>query len=202
MIALIIADSFKRGMKSQGCPGLLKYSHKETLLQQQYRVIKSVFPKCKIIYIYGFDSRKLSHIVKTKYRNIHGIYNHEYSMYNHGYSLYKAASFIREQNKCLIMPGYDPLDKSILLKFKEAKSSSVALIDREEPKLGCVMDNSDKVQHIFYDLHNQISDICMMYRNEMSILSDILEDSSTHNMFLFELINNIITKHGEIYAIR
>jgi CTP:phosphocholine cytidylyltransferase-like protein len=203
MIALIIADSFKRGMKSQGCAGLLKYSNKEILLQQQYRVLKSVFPRCKIVYVYGFDSKKLKEIIGTKHKNIHSIYNAEYSLYNHGYSLYKASSLIRAHNKCLVVPGYDPIDKGVLMKLKHTNASSVALIDKPEPKLGCVFDHqTGKVHHIFYDLHNQISDTYMIHEDEINILSQLLDDPITHNRFLFEIMNDIINNNGQIYAVK
>lgn len=201
MIALIIADSFKKGMKSQGCAGLLKHSSKETLLQQQYRTIKAVFPKSKIVYVYGFDSKKLSMVLKDKYSNICSVYNHKYEEYNHGYSLYKSKHLLSGHNKCLITLGYDPIDKHILKNLKQSKGSSAALVD-DNTKLGCIMHNDGTIHHIFYDLHNQIGDTYMIHKNEINILLGLLNDQSTHNMFLFELMNKVINHNGTIYAIK
>ena len=200
MITIIIADSFKRGMKSKGCPGLIPYNKKTNLFQQQCSAVRSIFPKSDILYVYGYDSKRFSGFVENSPQpNTRYILNPEHPIYSHGHSLYLARDKISQSDECLILLGYDPiLPKEIGVAKKHKKSS--AIIDlKKKSKLGCILDKETRsINHIFFDLDNHISNIYFLKQPEITILKDLLEHDNVHNMFLFEIMNNIISRHGKL----
>lgn len=204
MITIIIADNFKKGMKSRGCAGLLPYNRKSNLFQQQYDSIKSVFPKSDILYVYGFDAKKFDAFMEDKSDHYapYTIKNNKYANYNHGYSLYLAKDAISQASECLILLGYEPISSKTIRMAKRTKQSSVLLDDSGDSKLGCILDqNSGSVSHIFFDLDNHISDIYLLKKPEIRILTSLLENSNIYNMFLFEIMNNIISQNGKLEAL-
>jgi choline kinase len=205
MITIIIADGFKKGMKSRGCVGLLPYNKKNNLFEQQRDSILGVFPRSDIVYIYGFDAKRFGGFIEdtgetgsTQY-----ILNSEYSEYNHGHSLYLAKDRIAQSDECLILLGYEPVSTKIIKAAKKTKKSSVLLDTKNQSKLGCVLDNNTKIiSHIFFDLDNHISDIYLLKKPEINILIECLEHEKIHNMFLFEIMNNIIARKGKLEALQ
>lgn len=200
MITIVIADHFKKGMKSLGCVGLTEVTQKQNLFQQQYKSIRSVFPKSKIVYIYGFDGKRFSSFLKKQpLNNLVSIYNGLYSKHSHGYSLSLGLDKINNEDSCLIVFGYEPIDKTLLKNIKNAKRS-VAIIDsKKESNVGCVLDHEEnKINHIFFGLENYISNIYMLKKQELKILRDVYRSKQIDNMFLFEIMNNVIANNGTL----
>lgn len=203
MIVIIIADSFKKGMKSRGCAGLLPYNKKNNLLQQQIETVRHVFPKSDIVYIYGFDSKRLNNFAETlNTTNIQYILNKKHDIFNHGHSLSLVKDNIAGAEECLILLGYDPIQLRTIDKVKKSRKSSVVVDPKNKSKLGCIFDQATKcISHIFFDLDNSVSDIYFLKKPEIDILCGILEDQQINNMFLFEIMNNIISRKGKLEAL-
>lgn len=205
MITIIIADSFKKGMKSRGCVGLLPYNKKNNLFQQQRDSIRDVFPRSDIIYIYGFDAKRFNSFIEdnNETNSAQYILNNQYSEYSHGHSLYLAKDRIAQSDECLILLGYEPISAKTIKAAKKTKKSSVLLDTKNQSKLGCVLDHNTKIiSHIFFDLDNHISDIYLLKKPEIDILTECLEHEKIHNMFLFEIMNNIISRKGKLEALQ
>lgn len=197
---IVIADKFKKGMKSQGCAGLLPYK-KSVLFQQQYSTIKSVFPKSNIVYVYGFDSKRFSSFMhnESNHKDLICIPNKAYDRYGHGYSLSLCKDHIKASDQCLILFGYDQIDKNLLSTIKKRSKHSLAIINRNShSRLGCTI-NNDQVNHIFFDLANPVADVYFLMQPEVGKLLEVLDYSDkTYNLFLFEIINHIILHNGII----
>ena len=203
MIVIIIADSFKKGMKSRGCAGLLPYNKHTNLIQQQYAAITKVFPKADIVYVYGFDAKRFDNFIHShKSLDIEFIQNKDYENYSHGKSLSVVKNHIANSRECLIMLGYDPIYVKDIKPIKDIKKSSVLLADNSRSKIGCVVDqHTGSIHHLFFDLENHISDTYLLKTPEIKILIDLLQDNSIYNMFLFEIMNKILHNSGHLQAI-
>lgn len=198
MNIIILGDKFQKRMKSKGSVGLLK-TNKDYLIVKQYRVIKKYFPNSKIIYIYGFDGKRLTSVLNNEYidikQNIEFIYNQEYDNYNYGYSLKLAKNYF--QDDILILFGYTQLSDVICKKININKNTSqVFITNNKNNKLGCVIEKN-KVENIFYDLENRLEEVYFFTKKDAALIEQILKDKAitTKNMFVFEIINKLIDEN-------
>lgn len=194
---IILGDKFQKRMKSKGCVALIK-THNKTVLHHQYNIIKTSFPKAKIIYIYGFEGKRfLSFLHKNNniYADIIPIYNINYSTKNTGYSLYLASKYLNEN--CMIIFGENLLHKKSFTNFQPGKESQIFINKKEKNNLGCII-NKNKIENIAYDLDNYLSEIYYISKSHASILQKTLNNATYHNCFLFELINQLIDKNQHI----
>ena len=200
MITIIIADHFKKGMKSLGCVGLMPFNKRQNLFQQQYKAIRSVFPTSKIVYIYGFDGKRFtSFLKKQSIQNLVSIYNGLYSKHNHGYSLSLAINKVKQHDDCLIVFGYEPIDKNVLKNIKKTKHSTAIIEPDKESNIGCILDHdTNKINHMFFGLENYLSNIYLLKKEELTILQNIAIDKEIDNMFLFEIMNQVISNNGTL----
>lgn len=203
MITIIIADNFKKGMKSQGCVGLTPFKKKTNLLKQQLDVVNKIFPKTEIFYIYGFDSKRFNNYINNNKEvdHIKYIYNDMYDSVGQSYGLSLIKDEIIKHNECLLVLGYDPIKEEYLKSFKKSKVSCSITDHNNETKIGCVLDRSNIIQHIFFDLQNPVADLYLLKQKEINILSSVLRETDVGTMFLFETINQIINNGGEFSAI-
>jgi hypothetical protein len=200
MTILVIADTFNKGMKSQGCVGLLPYNKKYNLFQQQYKSIRSVFPKAKILYVYGFEGKKfLNFINGTPITNMEILFNPEHNIHNHGHSLYLAKEYLETTDECLILLGYEPININYLKALHKMKKSTAIITKDSDSKLGCILEkDSNNLTHIFYGLSNYINNIYLLKKPELQLVLKLLNHDNIHNMFLFETINLILSQHGKM----
>lgn len=190
MNIIIIADKFQKRMKSKGCVGLIK-NNKTTLIQEQYSVLKKTFPQAKIIYVYGFDSKRFQAFLHKheELQDIEPIYNKYYEQYNTMHSLSLVQTFLR--NNCLIMLGDCKINKTVFNKFDINNGSQIFIDNNSSSEIGCILSNNI-VQNIAYDLDNKLSDIYYLTREHAHCLSTMIDDNNYNNYFLFEAINKII----------
>jgi hypothetical protein len=200
MITIIIADNFKKGMKSQGCVGLLPFKKRSNLLEQQKKIINKVFPQTDIYYIYGFDAKRLNSYISNN-DGIHYVYNQYYETVGQAYGLGLLQKQLSKHDECLLLLGYDPIKEDHLKSLKKSKKSSSVVDPDNETKLGCILYKDNNIQHIFFDLENPICDMYLLKQKETSVLCDILKEKNTQSMFLFEIINSIIHRGGEFNAV-
>jgi choline kinase len=191
MNVIIIGDKFQKRMKSKGCVGLIKVNNK-TIIQQQYKIIKHSFPKCRIHYVYGFDGRKLCSFLNKNhgaYQDLNMIANHNYEKYNNAYSLYLANQYLTGDT--IIMFGDNYLHQKSFQNFSDKSGSQIFINNKQKSKLGCVIMNN-KIENIAYDLDNYLPEIYFFNKETTRALKELIINTQNHNNFIFELINKII----------
>lgn len=192
---LILGDKFQKRMKSKGCVALIK-THNKNIIQSQYNIIKKVFPKAKIIYVYGFDSKRfITFLDKQKdLSDIITINNPCYEDKNYGYSLFLLQQYLNDD--CFIMFGDNIISKCIFNKFDISKGSQV-FISKDKNKLGCII-NQNKIENISYDLDNYLSQIYYISKNDARVLQNLIKNPKYHNYFIFEIMNKMIDLNRNI----
>lgn len=189
MNCIILGDKYTKGMKSKGCPALIKNKNK-TIIETQYDILKKQFDHINIIYVYGFDSKRfLSYISKNDKFNIITIFNESYENKNTGYALSLAKQFLNDNT--IILNGYSKLTKTMLKIISKNLDSKIFISDNSTSGIGCII-NNDTIENISYDLENQIADIFYLNKSLASKLSNLLVSNQHHNAFLFELLNKLI----------
>lgn len=194
---IILGDKFQKRRKTKGCPGLFRID-KETIIEHQYKNISKNFINSHIIYIYGFDAKRLVSFVEETdcLRNkITLINNSLHHTHNYAYSLYLAKDYLNKDT--FILFGDSIIDKNFFNNIDIHKGSQVAITNKKTGSLGCVIQNK-LVQNIFYDLDNHIEEIYFLKKQDACILADMLNDTLYHNYFIFELINKLIDKNIKI----
>jgi choline kinase len=191
MNIIIVADKYQKRMKSKGCVGLIKYLNKN-ILSHQYQILQNIFPKSNIVYIYGFDNKRLINYIdkkkqKQEYKYLQLIYNSQYDTYNNAYSLYLAKNFLNDD--CIIFFGDNIIKSSTFKDFKITQESQVFIDNNSKNKIGCII-NNNRIYNISYDLDNILSEIYFISKPQITLFKSLV--SNNHNYFIFEIINKMI----------
>ena len=186
---IILADKHIKGMKSKGGTGLVKVNSRYNLFETQYKIINKNFKNAKIIYVYGFDGKKMSNFFETKkYSNVIPIYNENYEKYNNAYSLSMAEKYM--QKEFFVLFGYSIFKKEIFETFS-FEDSQIFLNNKMKNNLGCIV-NNDLVNHICFDFSNYIMDIYYISKKDSKLMRQLCTTSKYRNCFIFELLNKMI----------
>lgn len=193
MNIIIVADKYQKRMKSKGCVGLIKYLNKN-ILSHQYQILQNVFPKSNIVYIYGFDNKRLINYIdkkkqKQEYKYLQLIYNSQYDTYNNAYSLYLAKNFLNDD--CIIFFGDNIIKSSTFKDFKITQESQVFIDNNSKNKIGCII-NNNQIYNISYDLDNILSEIYFISKSQITLFKNLISDNNNYNYFIFEIINKMI----------
>lgn len=194
---IILGDKFQKRMKSKGCAGLYKIKN-QTLIEKQYNTIKNKFPNCKIIYISGFEGKKLTNYIdkhKTKYHDLILINNKQYDKYNHAHSLSLASKHL--DTDCMICFGDKILSKSLFKNFDTTLGSQVFIDIDTKNSLGCIVYDG-RIQNISYDLPNYLVDMFYLSKNHTMVIKKILSSKMYYNYFVFEILNQLIDNNETI----
>lgn len=189
MNCIIIADKFNKGMKSKGCNGLIPINKKSNLFQNQYRVIKKVFPSSKIIYIYGFESKKIRNYLTNNYDDVVSVHNKDFDTSGYIKSLSCASKYLG--NSSLIFFG-DLILSTQMFKHFDKKRSQVFVNKKTKNTLGCTIDNQNFVQNISYGLDNYLTNMYYIHKKDMPSFKYYVDEDKYRNYFLFEIVNNLI----------
>ena len=188
MNIIILGDKYRKGNKNQGCIGLIKINKSTNLLQQQYRSIKGSFDSANVYYVYGFEHKRFSLYIENNNYDICYVYNQHYEKLNEGFSI---ASIINSLNGgALIIDGSNILSSKAFANF-DSKVSQVFIDKTNKSNIGCTI-NHNVVENIFYDLNIGVHNMFYISQKDLPILKNELENPKTHNMFLFEIMNNCI----------
>ena len=197
MNIIIVGDKYQKGMKSKGCAALIKSKNRHTIIEQQYNVCKNIFPDSKIIYVGGFEFKKIQLFLNENTNiDIELIYNDHYEKYNDVYSLSLVSDYF--DNDVLITFGYNLLSNSTFKNFIANDSSKVFIDQNSCLNIGCVIQNG-VVSNITYDLPNSISNLYYLNKPDANVMAEYLTNEKYYNHFLFELINNLIDKNTTIH---
>jgi choline kinase len=194
MNIIILGDKYQKRMKSKGCCGLIKYNN-QPIVVHQYKTINKYFPEAKIVYVCGFDSKRLvSYVKKHLPSNIDILYNKNYDKLNYAYSLYLAKDYLNDD--CIILFG-DKTFNNIFKGFDTQFGSQIFVNTKQKSKLGCIIDEN-KVYNICYDLDNYLLETYFVCKRDTSLLKTILDNKLNHNCFVFEIINKMIDLNSNI----
>lgn len=191
MNCIILGDKYQKRTKSKGCVGLIKTGNKP-MVEHQYQTLKQIFPQAQIIYVYGFDGKRFSSFVNkhiSQYNDMHLVYNSAYESKNSAYSLSLASQYLNSD--CLIIFGDHIVHKKIFAQFRTSSDSQAFISKKHKNKLGCII-NHNHIENISYDLDNCLTDMYYISKQHANIINQSLQDPSTHNCFIFELINKLI----------
>lgn len=188
---IILADKFNKGMKSKGCLGLLDINKKNNILEFQYNNIKKIFPRAKIIYVYGFDHKKMkSFLDHKKHKDLIGIYNPDYEKYNYTHSISLTADYLNDN--CFITFG-DIIFKHQTFKtfIKDKNKSQIFVNNKIKNQIGCTIINNNVI-NISFDLENYLSHIYYICKKDIEHLNKLVHNSKLRNCFIFEIVNKMI----------
>jgi choline kinase len=190
---IILADKYQKGMKSKGGLGLLKLNTRTNMIDHQYKQIKSTFPKAKIVYVYGFDHKRIQNFFKEKnYKDIIEIYNPHYDKYNFTYSLKLAVDYLNKD--CIITFGDVAFKSNVFKTFNKSNGSQVFINKKQKHKIGCtIIDNY--IAHISFDLDNYLSQMYYIAKKDIGDFRELVIEDKFKNYFLFEIINKLIDKN-------
>jgi choline kinase len=192
MKCIILGDKYQKGMKSKGCPGLIKINRsKYNILENQYTVLTSLFGNIDIIYIYGFDNKKFVDYVSGSDIELKSIYNDKYNKYGNVFSLSLAQSFFNDD--IIIIDGYKIMDKKIFKKFNIDGQSQIFISNTQgDNQPGCIINEKNIIESFSFDLTNTIADIHYLNKDCATIFGSLVNNSQNYNNFIFEILNKMI----------
>lgn len=190
MNIIILGDKYQKGMKSKGCIGLIKHNKRSTFLDNQYAILKNLFPKAHIVYVYGFDGKRFAnHIKKNKY-SISLVYNENFDKFNSAHSLLVAKDFLNSET--LVVSGNTFLKTSLFNNFSDTTKSSIFVSKNiQVSNIGCVLTNNI-VENISFDLANTLYDMYFLSSADSVLICDLLSNEKYRNYFIFEILNKLI----------
>jgi CTP:phosphocholine cytidylyltransferase-like protein len=190
---LILAPEITKGMKSIGSKALLEVKKKISVIEYQIRLVKHISKDIDITTITGFESEKIIPILEK--HNINYIYNENYKNTNQSYSLKIFLENNKNINNLLIINNGILFKQNTIKKQMLSGDSKIFLLNRtkENFTLGC--STEQKLEYIFYDLPELWSECVFFNKTTLDLITHILDNSNIDNMYLFELINNILGSH-------
>lgn len=198
MNCIIIADKPSKGTKSKGWSGLTPLNSRQTLIQNQIKTLRKNFPKSKIIYIYGFDSKKVEdYFAETVLDNFVYIKNNKFDSTGESYSVDLAKEFLNKE--CLIMYGNIIL-KSNSFKNFDKKKSHIYVGGKSSSALGCTLNEKGVVTHICYGLDKPISNVYYIGKKDIEKFKNMVTRNDYRNYFVFEIINKMIETETQFLA--
>lgn len=186
---IILGDKFQKGMKSKGCAGLIKIDGDQSIFEQQYKIIKKYFPQAHIVYVGGFESKKIENFINKNYVNVTFVNNLRFEESNDCYTLNLVRNFLVDD--CFITFGYSVLNKKLFEKFNPSLGSQIFLANNNSTTIGCIIQNN-KIENISFDLPNHIDDLYYISSKDIKGLQKIVSNQQYHNYFVFELLNYLI----------
>ena len=196
MNIIILGDKYQKRMKCQGCSGLLKYKE-HNIIYNQYVTLLDSFIEANIIYVYGFDAKRLVAYIDNNnlfYNRIKLVYNPDYEKYNNCYNLNLVKEYLNDDT--LITFGNQPLSKSTFNNFnKNHDDVKVFINNKTKNKLGCIITSESLVTNISYDLENYLSEIYFIPKSRIEIFKSFVNNPMYYNCFIFEIINKMIDQN-------
>ncbi len=189
--ALILAPEITRGMKSLGSKALLEIKKKISVIEYQIHLLKNISRDINITAITGFESEKIIPILEKNHINY--IYNHNYKNTNQSYSLKIFLEDNTDIDNLLIINNGILFKENTIKKQMLTGESKIFLLNKAKENfvLGCSAQQT--LEYIFYDLPELWSECIFFNKNMLDLVNDILDNNHVNNMYLFEIINSILS---------
>lgn len=195
---IILAANIGYGMKSYGPKSLLYINDKETLLQYQINLIKTVFPKSDIILVVGFLADR---IIKKCPPGVRILENQLYENTNEVEQIRLALNCCLTENVLIIKDDiiFNPET------FKDiSKDQSCIIYDSkgqiDDGNVGVTVVN--EYATIFsYDISTKWCHIVYLIGKDFKITKMLCNNRERSRMYFFEVLNMLLNKIGQIRAI-
>jgi|APGre2960657373_1045057.scaffolds.fasta_scaffold01681_4 hypothetical protein len=201
MYYILIASIPDKNIKNMSNKALVRI-HKDIFLNHQIKNLLKTNKKAKIFIICAFESKKiLDNIIKHKRVNC---INHTYTEYsNVGESLKNIISHIPDNSDISIINISMVIDPGLIKNLK-LKDSAVIVSQsaKFKSKIGCTIDHNNNVEFVFYDLPNKICEYLYINKKDNGIFKWVIKNHIKNNMYLFEIINELIHHNIQINTIK
>lgn len=192
---IVLGDKFQKGMKSKGCPALIKTQDNVPVFVRQYEVIKTKYPSSEIVYVSGFESKRLNnYLLKNHMPDISLVFNENYGTSGDGHSLSLVSNSLDDDT--FIIFGHTFLCRQMFSRFNLNNGSQI-MISPNDNNLGCIL-NDGVVTNIAFDLPTSIDNIYYVSKTDIDMLSEYATQTRYRNYFTFELINKMIARGVDI----
>jgi hypothetical protein len=192
---LLLVPEITKGMKSLGSKALLNIKNSTIVLDYQIQQLKKIDQNCNIFIGAGFESDKIRKAV-AKYGLVNVIDNQNYINTNQA-KLIKLFIDQRSSNNNLLIISNGILFKNSSLKY--AGRSKIFLIDKPKSNFNIGCNDSDTVHYLFYDLPTQWSECVLLDDTAIKCMKNVCDTQNVDQLFLFEIINILIEKHGVVF---
>lgn len=189
---IIPAAGLGRRMKSYGPKSLIKIKKNLTVIDHQLKIIKNTIPNANIILVSGFES---DYLMNNTPNDIIKVENERYEQTNVVRSI--GLGLRASQRDVLIIYG-DLVFNSECIENINFNRSSILIGDNmmKESEVGCIFNNSDKLESMMYDLEHKWSQMIFLKGKELEIFKKICWNTDNYSMFGFEAINDLLSMGG------
>lgn len=189
--AIIIVPEITKGMKSIGSKSLLKIRD-TTIIEHQVNQIRDIHKDIHISILTGFDNDKILKCLENKYPNISIVYNEQYASTNQAQSI------------DLYLPSHNNIDGLLIISsgilFKKmtididilSDKNKLFILDRPKSNFNIGCDRTKEIEYLFYDLPLPWSECVYLNNLTLSLLSKLFIKNNLSQMYLFEIINELI----------
>ncbi len=195
---IILAANIGYGMKSYGPKTLLSVNEKETLLEYQINLIRTVFPKADIILVVGFLADR---IIRKCPPGIRIVENQLYENSNEVTQLRLALNCTLTEN-VLIIKDDIIFNAETLKEISKDKScliyDSTGQIDSDNVGVTVV---DGHVTTFAFDVPNKWCHIAYLTVKDLKSIKSICSNRDNSRLFLFEALNMLLDKIDQIKAI-
>lgn len=190
--ALIIAPEITKGMKSIGSKALLEIKNKQSVIDYQIQQLKSISKYINITIATGFDNEKISRHI-SQYTSVNIIFNSEYKNTNEAASLQLYLKEYDIDNLLIINNGILLKNNPITQKCLENTSSKIFLLNNSKSHFNIGCNKNHSLEYLFYDLDEPWSECVFLNYKAISSLKTIISKHNIDQMFIFEIINEILS---------
>lgn len=190
--AIVLVPEITKGMKSVGSKSLLPIKNNKYLIEYQIEQISTINKSIHITIATGFDHDKILKITKP-YNNVDILYNSHYEYTNFGKSLELYIKNYSSIDNVLVISSGILFKKGALISSYCKNSSKIFVLDKPKNhfEIGC--NPTKHTEYLFYDLP-QIWSECVYFNIEaITALKKIISTKSIAQMYLFEIINEILS---------
>lgn len=195
---IILAANISYGMKSYGPKTLLSVNNKETLLEYQINLIKTVFPQADIILVVGFLADR---IIRKCPPGVRIVENQLYEQTNE-------ATQIRLALNCTLTDCVLIIKDDIVFNaetFKElSKDKSCIIYDSkgqiDADNIGVTVVDGYATTFAF-GMPNKWCHIAYLVSKELKIIRSLCNNKENHKLYLFELLKITLNRVEKIKAI-
>ncbi len=195
---IILAANIGYGMKSYGPKTLLSVNEKETLLEYQISLIRSVFPKADIILVVGFLADR---IIRKCPSGIRIIENQLYEQTNEATQIRLALNCTLTDN-VLIIKDDIIFNAETLREISKDKScliyDSSGQIDSDNVGV-TVVDNT--ITTFSFDMPSKWCHIAYLTLKDLKTIRSLCNNREHSRLYFFEILNMLLNKIDKIKAI-
>lgn len=195
---IILAANISYGMKSYGPRSLLHVNERETFLDYQINLIKTVYPTSDIMLVVGFLADR---IIRKRPEGIRIIENQIFEDTNEAAQLRLAFNATLTHN-VLILKDNVIFNMETLRAISQ--NESCVIVDTknqiDEEDIGVNM-RDQYVTHFTYNMPQRWCHIAYLTDKDLKIVRTICQNRDHSRLYLFEILNMLLEKTEKIRAI-